>query len=390
MKSSFYDRREQALLAAVFTQDQPRHYTEYQVEELKHLARTAGAKVAHVCTQHLKSIHPATYIGMGKVQELKGIISQGQYDIVLFSRGLSPVQQRNLERALHRRIVDRSELILDIFAQHAHTRDGKIQVELAQLRYLRPRLTGRGSDFSRLGGGIGTRGPGETQLEIDRRRIDQRIAHLHREWEAIRSTHRLQRKSRSRQSIPGGALVGYTNAGKSTLLNRLTSARVIARDQLFSTLDTTTRRLYLPGDRLIVLSDTVGFITDLPETLLAAFRATLEEVEESDFLIHVVDASSPYLMEQFYAVHDVLHELGSERKPTLTLFNKMDAVRDEFDLKELEHQVSPSLRCSARHDPDLFPLMHAISDLIRSHEHEMKPPPPAEGADDEPFDPFSR
>jgi GTP-binding protein HflX len=391
VKRTSYDRHEQALLVAAFTDDQDRHFAEYQVEELRNLALTAGAQVERVSTQHLKSINPATFIGSGKLDELQQTISGSTVDIVLFNRDLSPVQQRNLERTLGRRIVDRSELILDIFAQHAHTKDGKIQVELAQLRYLRPRLTGRGIDLSRLGGGIGTRGPGETQLEVDRRRIDQRIDRLRKEWENIRTTRRLQRKSRERHNIPSGVLVGYTNAGKSTLLNRITSANVTARDQLFSTLDTTTRRLYIPAmNQSILLSDTVGFITDLPKPLLAAFRATLEIVEESRFLIHVCDASSPFLEEHLHAVYEVLDSLNCADKPILTVFNKMDRVTEEnqLTLREIERRVSPSLRCSALRDDTLEPLVDKIAEMVL-YPPESTPPAAPPDDDDKPFNPLN-
>ncbi|MBZ0254947.1 GTPase HflX, partial [bacterium] len=252
-------------MVAVHPSSIDRHAADYRDEELERLADTAGAKVVAYCSQYLKSIHPATYIGSGKLQEVKDQTSANDIDVVLFNQDLSPVQQRNIEKALQRRIVDRTELILDIFAQHAQSRDGKIQVELAQLRYLRPRLTGRGVDLSRLGGGIGTRGPGETKLEVDRRRIDQRISRLRKEWEKVRAARRLQRKSRQRDGLLSVVLVGYTNAGKSTLLNRMTSAQVLSKNQLFSTVDTTTRRMRLPDGRRALISDTVGFISDLPE-----------------------------------------------------------------------------------------------------------------------------
>ena len=325
-----------------------RHAAEYRDEELERLADTAGAKVVAYCSQFVKAINPATYIGSGKLQEVKDLVETHSIDVVLFNQDLSPVQQRNIEKKLHRRIVDRTELILDIFAQHAQSRDGKIQVELAQLRYIRPRLTGRGIDLSRLGGGIGTRGPGETKLEVDRRRIDQRISRLGKEWEKVRAARRLQRKSRQREGLPTIVLVGYTNAGKSTLLNRMTSAEVLAKNQLFSTVDTTTRRLRLPDGRRALISDTVGFISDLPKPLLAAFRATLEVVEEADMLIHVADASSPFLEDQLHAVNEVLAGLGCSEKPYITVFNKVDLVEEQLELRETERQVGPSIRCSAQ------------------------------------------
>jgi len=374
---------EKALLLAAFPPSVDRISAQYEAEELKNLAATAGAHVVEVCEQHLKSIHPATFIGKGKLQEIKDRLAANDLDIILFSQDLSPIQQRNLERELNRRIVDRTELILDIFAQHAQSKDGMIQVELAQLRYLRPRLTGRGVMLSRLGGGIGTRGPGETKLEVDRRRIDHRIARLRKEWEKIRDARRLQRKSRLRRNIASAVLVGYTNAGKSTLLNRLTAASVVARDQLFSTLDTTTRRLFLHGNQPVLLSDTVGFISHLPESLLAAFRATLEVVEEATVLIHVADASSPFLEEQFHAVHDVLLSLNCAQKPILTVFNKIDRLADDLTLREFERRVSPSVRCSALRDDDLSPLKDALAVLI--HKALDNPPRPVESREEEDF-----
>lgn len=375
---------EKALLLAAFPSTFERVRALHQAEELKSLAATAGARVVDTCEQHLKSIHPATFIGKGKLEEIKELIAANDLDLILFSQDLSPVQQRNLERELKRRIVDRTELILDIFAQHAQSKDGMIQVELAQLRYLRPRLTGRGVMLSRLGGGIGTRGPGETQLEVDRRRIDQRIARLRREWEKIRDARRLQRKSRQRRNVPTAVLVGYTNAGKSTLLNRLTDAAVVARDQLFSTLDTTTRRLFLHEQQSVLLSDTVGFISDLPQPLLAAFRATLEVVEEASVLIHVADAGSPFLEEQFHAVHDVLLTLECSQKPILTVFNKIDRLADDLTLREFERRVNPSVRCSAVNDEDLSPLKNALADLLRqAPKNPPSPSPEMEGEKEE-------
>ena len=348
-------------MVAVHPSSIDRHAADYRDEELERLADTAGAKVVAYCSQYLKSIHPATYIGSGKLQEVKDQISANDIDVVLFNQDLSPVQQRNIEKALRRRIVDRTELILDIFAQHAQSRDGKIQVELAQLRYLRPRLTGRGVDLSRLGGGIGTRGPGETKLEVDRRRIDQRISRLRKEWEKVRAARRLQRKSRQRNGLLSVVLVGYTNAGKSTLLNRKTSAQALSKDQLFSTVDTTTRRMRLPDGRRALISDTVGFISDLPQPLLAAFRATLEVVEEADLLLHVTDASSPFLEDQLHAVNEVLEGLGCGAKSQLMVFNKIDRVEDPLPLREIEMQVGPSVRCSALNDPDMLELQTSIA-----------------------------
>lgn len=341
-----------------------RELAAYRVAELKRLALTAGATVVHVCEQNLKSYNSATLIGPGKVDELKALIGEGGVDVALFNHDLTPVQQRNLEKSLGRRVLDRTELILDIFAQRAQSRDGKIQVELAQLRYLRPRLTGRGVELSRLGGGIGTRGPGETKLEVDRRRIGQRIARLRRELEKTRQTRRLQRKGRQRDGMRTLTLVGYTNAGKSSLLNRLTDAEALAKDQLFSTLDTTTRRLLLPNGKRALLSDTVGFISNLPEPLMAAFRATLEVVEEADALVHVMDASSPYLDEHMHAVQEALSELGCADKPMVIVFNKMDLASEENMGRLSEIEARLGVRCeraSARLDRDFTPLLEAFA-----------------------------
>ncbi len=380
MRRTSQIQQEKALLIVANPGDLSPVYTSYQVEELHSLALTAGAKIGLVCQQNLKEIHPATFIGKGKLEEIKEILSQNPIDVVLVNQDLSPVQQRNLERHLNHRIIDRTELILDIFAQHAQSKDGQIQVELAQLRYLRPRLTGRGIDLSRLGGGIGTRGPGETKLEVDRRKIDQRIARLRQEWTKIREARRLQRKSRLRSNISSAVLIGYTNAGKSTLLNRLTDAEVTARDQLFSTVDTTTRRLTLPNLQKILLSDTVGFISDLPEPLLAAFRATLEVVEEATILVHVVDAGSPFLEEQIHAVNEVLQNLECSQKPILTVFNKIDRLNDDLALRELERRIEPNIRCSALQDRNLEPLKEALIHAIEKA-RQNAPQPPSEEED---------
>ncbi len=358
-------KKEKALLVVANSGNILPHFVEYQVEELRKLARTAGADISDVCTQNLKSINSATYIGKGKIEEIKQMIYEKEFDIILFNHDLSPVQQRNLERSFKIRTIDRTELILDIFSQHAQTKDGQIQVELAQLRYLRPRLTGRGIELSRLGGGIGTRGPGETKLEVDRRKIDNRISRLRKDWLKIRKSRRLQRKSRQRQNIDTTVLIGYTNAGKSTLLNRLTTAKVLARDQLFSTVDTTTRRLVLPDGATLLVSDTVGFISDLPAPLLAAFRATLEVVEEATLLLHVVDASSPIMEEQIHAVNEILASLECSQKPVLTIFNKLDQIEDDLELKDMERCLEPSVRCSALHDIDLIEVKDKIAMLLK-------------------------
>lgn len=355
---------ERALLVGLYPPNVPTERSDQQIAELMNLAETAGADVVGFDRQQIREIHPATYVGRGKVEELQRAVAETNIDLAIFSRDLSPVQERNLERNLQTRIVDRTALILDIFAQHAVTRDGKIQVELAQLRYLRPRLAGGRRDLSRLGGGIGTRGPGETQLEIDRRRIDRRIEKLSREWGDIFRTSRIQRRARRRRGVPTAVLVGYTNAGKSTILNRLTSAHVATRDQLFSTLDTTTRRLYLGENRTILVSDTVGFITDLPEGLLAAFRATLEVVEETDIILHVVDSNSAHMDLEIEAVTRLLRTLHADSKPTVTIFNKWDCVRSPQAVREAQEWMNPSVTMSATRDETLSQLTEVLGSQV--------------------------
>ena len=299
---------------------------EESVAELAELAGSAGAEVLGSTSQKRERADPATLIGRGKVEEVKAWASEVKADFVLFDENLSAGQQRNLERALEARVLDRTQLILDIFARHARTREGRLQVELAQLSYLLPRLTGRGIAMSRLGGGIGTRGPGETKLETDRRRISKRIDKLKGDLEKVRSIRRLQRGKRTSVPIETVALAGYTNAGKSTLFNALTQARVLADQKMFATLDPTIRPLELPSRRRVLLSDTVGFIRNLPTTLVQAFRATLEEVVEAAMILHVVDLSSPGRAEQTREVDRILSDLGAQDKPQVLVLNKSDAV----------------------------------------------------------------
>ena len=312
--------------------------------ELGSLARTAGAEVVGTMVQRLRSPDTATYLGKGRAHELAGLREQLGFDLVIMDDELSPSQQRNLEDVTGARVIDRTALILDIFAQHAHTREGQLQVELAQLEYRLPRLTGRGRDLSRVGGGsrgsggggvggaIGVRGPGETKLEIDRRRIRSRIAELKRELETVRQQRSLHRRQRSAQAIPVVAIVGYTNAGKSTLFNTLTSAGVLAENKLFATLDPTTRHVTLPTHQDVLMTDTVGFIQKLPTDLVAAFRGTLEEVVEADLLLEVVDVTHENAIEQSETVNDVLTELGAADKPRVTALNKIDLLPDPADV----------------------------------------------------------
>jgi GTPase len=336
-------RLERAYLVAVASNEQDTLWSiEDSLSELRALARTAGAEVVGTMIQHLRHPDVATYIGKGRAQELSDLEKQLDFDLVIFDDELSPAQQRNLEKLLNARVIDRTMLILDIFAQHARTREGRLQVELAQLEYLLPRLTGRGAQFSQqsggsrgatgVGGAIGVRGPGETKLEIDRRRIRSRIAELREEIEGVREQRMLHRQQRAEQAIPVVAVVGYTNAGKSTLFNALTEAEILTENKLFATLDPTTRHTVLPGNQEVLLTDTVGFIQKLPTKLIAAFHATLEEVIDADVLLEVVDVSHENAIEQSETVNDVLDELEANDKPCVTALNKIDLVDDPSEV----------------------------------------------------------
>ncbi len=302
---------------------------EESLVELQELAASAGAEVLQSTLQRREAPEPGTLVGRGKLEELVAWVSAASADLVVFDHELSPTQLRNLEKALDCKVVDRTQLILDIFARHARTREGQLQVELAQLNYLLPRLAGRGREMSRLGGGIGTRGPGETKLEMDRRRIHQRIVRLNEALERVRAQRGQQRGKRAAVPLPVVALVGYTNAGKSTLFNRLSGAGVYTSPQMFATLDPTLRVLPLSSGRRALLSDTVGFVRNLPTTLIKAFRATLEEVQEADLILHVTDARSPIREEQDRHVVKVLEELGAAGKPRLRVLNKIDLLTPE-------------------------------------------------------------
>jgi GTP-binding protein HflX len=297
--------------------------------ELRELAKSAGAAVVGEVIQRRPKPDPATLIGSGKVEELKGAIASTSPDLVIFDHELTPSQQRNLERELDVRLIDRTQLILDIFARHARTREGQLQVELAQLHYLLPRLAGRGVQMSQLGGGIGTRGPGETQLETDRRKINRRIRHVEQQLENVRRIRSQQRQRRESVPIATVALVGYTNAGKSTLFNALTKAGVLESSRMFATLDPTLRQVMLPSKREVLLSDTVGFIRNLPHTLVSAFRATLEEVQRASLLLHIADVTSPAADEQQAQVEEVLRELESQDKPRIYVMNKIDLLPEK-------------------------------------------------------------
>ena len=297
--------------------------------EFEELARSAGAEIAATLVQHRPKPDPATLVGQGKLEEIEGVVASTGADVVLFDHDLSPSQLRNLDAKLPCRVIDRTQLILDIFARHARTREGQLQVELAQLQYQLPRLAGRGKAMSQLGGGIGTRGPGETQLETDRRKINLRIDHVKEQLESVRRIRRQQRQRREAVPVPVVALVGYTNAGKSTLFNALTEAGVLESSRMFATLDPKLRQLQLPSRRKILLSDTVGFIRNLPHTLVTSFRATLEEVERAELLLHVRDASSPLSEEQKAQVETVLGELEVLDKPVIEVLNKADLLPEE-------------------------------------------------------------
>ena len=299
---------------------------EYNLEELEKLARSAGAKVVGKFTQRLKRVTPATLIGQGKVEEIQGCLREIKPDLVIFDEDLSPAQQRNLESSFQLRVVDRSQLILDIFAQRARSNEGKLQVELAQLEYLLPRLTRRWSHLSRLGGGIGTSGPGETQLEVDRRRVRERIATLKRRLVTVERTRGLQRRERLEVPYATVALVGYTNSGKSTLMNTLTRAGVLVEDKLFATLDPTIRCLRLPNGDRVMVADTVGFISKIPHSLIEAFKSTLEEVRSADLLLHLVDMTNPLFEEQIQVVEEVLRDIGAGDTPYLMVPNKVDVA----------------------------------------------------------------
>ncbi len=302
---------------------------EDSLEELAQLARTAGIEVLGSTVQRLQGPNPATYVGSGKVQELQAGQRELGYDVVIFDDELLPRQQRNLEEELDVKVVDRTALILDIFARHARTKEGRLQVELAQYEYRLPRLTRMWTHLSRQGvGGVGLRGPGETQLETDRREIGRRIAHLRKQLEQVRTHRRQYRRRRRKAAIPVVAIVGYTNAGKSTLLNALAGADVLVEDKLFATLDPTTRRVTLPDGREALFTDTVGFIQKLPTELVAAFRATLEEINEADLLLHILDITHPNAQEQSRTVEEVLRDLGAADKPIVTALNKIDLLRD--------------------------------------------------------------
>lgn len=318
--------RERAALVGLLSGPSRHFDPEHSLDELAGLAAAAGATVVLRVLQERPKPDPATFIGSGKAEALRAACDESRCDVVIFDNELTPAQLRNLEQALDRKVIDRTQLILDIFARRARTREGKLQVELAQLKYLMPRLVGSGTALSRLGGGIGTRGPGETKLETDRRRIRHRISILSKDIDVVRRRRSQLRERRHKAAVPTAALVGYTNAGKTTLFNALTGDAAVASNALFVTLDPLVRKVKLPDRRELLVSDTVGFIARLPHSLVAAFRATLEEVAEADLLIHVVDGASPDRERHMAAVRSVLGEVGAEKVPMLDVFNKCDRL----------------------------------------------------------------
>ena len=338
---------------------------EDSVEELKQLADTAGAQVVARFLQKRPKPDPAFFIGKGKVQELALFVQQENVDLCIFDDELSPAQQRNIEQAMGIRVLDRTALILDIFAQRARTNEGKLQVELAQLQYNLPRIMGKGLSLSRLGGGIGTRGPGETKLEVDRRRIRDRIAYIKECIGKVKSVRTLHRASRNKASVPTVSLVGYTNAGKSTLLNTLTNSDIYAKDQLFATLDPTTRQLDLPDKQQAILTDTVGFIQRLPHQLVAAFQSTLEEVIEADVLLHVIDVSHELYKEQSNAVYHVLEQIGAKDKTIITVYNKIDKLPEDSALPARLTQEENSVCISAKAGLNLDKLLEMIAENLK-------------------------
>ncbi|HEX3394827.1 MAG TPA: GTPase HflX [Acidimicrobiales bacterium] len=374
-------RRERIVLVGVAMPPVSTKAAEASLDELAALVDTAGADEAERIVQRRDSPDAATFVGRGKAEELREISESVDADTVVFDDELSPAQSRNLEKILGRTAIDRTAVILDIFAQHAHTQEGKAQVELALLRYRLPRLRGRGKSLSQQAGGIGTRGPGETQLEVDRRRLLRRATKLESDLKELTQNRRTQRKARTRSRLATVALVGYTNAGKSTLLNRLTRSDVLVEDRLFATVDPTTRRLDLPGGERVLVTDTVGFVRKLPLQLVEAFRSTLEEVAEADLLVHVVDASAADPEFQIDAVRTVLVELGADQVPELLAFNKADCLvhgdgdgggdglhraTDDVRMKRMDARHPGSVLVSAHTGAGVDDLLGAIGERLRA------------------------
>ncbi len=337
--------------------------TEESLDELYELAKTAGAETAGRIIQNREQIHPATYVGKGKIEQIKDMLWEEEATGIICDDELSPVQMKNLQDELGVKVMDRTLLILDIFAARATTSEGKIQVELAQLKYRQTRLTGFGTALSRLGGGIGTRGPGEKKLEMDRRLIKSRIAQLSRELKEVKRHREIARGQRRKSRIPVAAIVGYTNAGKSTLLNKLTGADILAEDKLFATLDPTTRGLKLSGGQEVLLTDTVGFIRKLPHHLVEAFKSTLEEAKYADIIIHVVDCANPQMDEQMFTVYETLRNLKAGDKPVITVFNKQDKAEDGMVIRDF--QADCTVKASAKTGEGLAELLKAMEAVLR-------------------------
>lgn len=354
------EKEERLILFAVATTDGDE--TAESLDELEELAKTAGAVTVAKFIQNRDKVHPGTYIGKGKTEELKQLMEELDATGVVCDDELSPAQLKNLEEALQAKVMDRTMLILDIFAQHASTKEGKIQVELAQLKYRSSRLIGMRNSMSRLGG-IGSRGPGEKKLELDRRLIKDRIAQLNHELEEVKRYRETARDLRSKGPIPIVAIVGYTNAGKSTLLNHLTSAGVLEADKLFATLDPTTRNLILPSGQQLLLTDTVGFIRKLPHHLIEAFRSTLEEAKFADIIIHVVDSANPAAYKQMHVVYETLEDLGVKDKTIITAFNKQDMVETEQIIKDLK--ADKTVKISAKENQGLDELKEILEGILR-------------------------
>lgn len=354
------EKQEKVILVAVCLGDV--QDVEESLDELEQLAETAGAQTVGRCIQNREAIHNSTYVGSGKMQEIKDMIWEQDADGIICDDELSPMQIRNLEEELDCKVMDRTLLILDIFASRARTREGKIQVELAQLKYFSTRLTGYGNSLSRLGGGIGTRGPGEKKLEMDRRLIRKRIGHLSKELKQVVKHREVQRQKRSKNHVPVVCIAGYTNAGKSTLLNLYTDAGVLEEDQLFATLDPTTRSVKLPCGQEILLTDTVGFIQKLPHHLVNAFQSTLEEAKYSDLILHVVDASNPQREKQMQTVYETFRQLKIQDKKIITVFNKMDKTEDTEFLKDVN--ADEVINISAKKKIHTEELLQLIEDIL--------------------------
>lgn len=337
--------------------------TESLLDELSELAKTAGAETVGRIIQNRDQVHPGTYVGKGKIGEIKDLLWETEATGIICDDELTPVQMKNLQDELDVKVMDRTLLILDIFAAHASTSEGKVQVELAQLKYRQTRLTGFGTALSRLGGGIGTRGPGEKKLEMDRRLIKSRIAQLNRELREVKRHREVTRGHRKKSRIPVVSIVGYTNAGKSTLLNRLTGAEVLAKDKLFATLDPTTRGLKLPGGQEILLTDTVGFIKKIPHHLVEAFRSTLEEAKYADLILHVADSSNLQVDEQMFTVYETLKSLEVGNKPIITVFNKQDKIDKQQIVRDFHADYT--VKISAKTGEGIFELLETIEAVLR-------------------------